>query len=908
MMKKFLFVFCLILFFEKVPAQIISTVAGGGNLGDGGPAISASMTITNVTFDSIGNMFFADTYNNRIRKITASTGIITTIAGNGQKGFSGDSGLATLAKLNNPDAVALDRFGDIYVCDTYNKRIRKIEISTGIIKTIAGNDTAGFSGDWGDARLAKLNSPMGLIIDKQGNLLFADRNNDRIRKISTQTNVISTVAGDGNRDFSGDGGPAISSSLYYPSNLNLDSAGNIFLTDTYNNKIRKVDISTGIITSIYPNTTISNPVGVAIDKKGNVFYYDNYNHYLNFIDVKTGESSIVTSNIFCRGLTINKDGDLYIANGGRLLKIPANTGTVFTVAGNGSRSFSGDGASATKADLGSPGSIAVDKKGNIFIIDNGRIRKIDKSSGNISTFAGGGVDYTSEGVLATLAGLNNPNGVAVDTFGNVYFADSYSNRVRKVNAKTGKIYTVAGTDVGGYNRDSILATNAKLNYPLGVDVDDSGNVYIADNGNHRIRKVSIINGFISTVAGNGYNNFSGDGGLATAASLNSPRDVKVDDLGNFYIADAVNNRIRKVNSSRIISTIVGNDTSGYSGDSGYAINAKINYPISIDLDKDMNLYIADYSSNRIRKVSLTSGVITTVAGNGIGGYGGENANALLSSINKPLGVAAYDKKLFISDTGNDRIRKVIFYIENNNISNSQIICAGTNPDTLQGSIPMGATGIFNYTWQQSTTNDKSGFLNIVSSNAKNYKPNSLSLDTWYRRITFSGAISDTSNSILIAVKPNPIKPLVSALSNNLLQSSEAYSYQWYLNDIIIPTAIYQYLTFNTNGSYTVKIDSTNDCSSLSNPFVASKVSESELFDENTVTICPNPASNDLFIKSSSSYKLSVQFYDIIGNEASEQVSFTGSTHINTQCFSEGIYFARILLGNAVEIRKIIIVR
>ena len=907
-MKKILSIVCILFLIAKLSAQTISTVAGGGNLGDGGLGINASMSISNVTFDSIGNIYFADTYNNKVRKISVSTGIITTIAGIGQKGFSGDGGLATLAKLNNPNAVALDRFGNIYICDTYNKRIRKIEISTGNINTIAGNDTFDYSGEGIDARLAKLSFPMGLISDKQGNLLFADEGNNRIRKINTQTNIISTVAGNGNRDFGGDGGPAISASLYYPSNINLDSAGNIFIVDTQNNKIRKVNISTGIITSIYPDVTISSPFSVAIDKKGNVFYSELYYHNLMVIDVKTGQSSMVTSNIFCRGLTFNKDGDLYISNGAKLLKIPANTGTVYTVAGNGYRSFSGDGALATKADLSSPRTLAIDKVGNIFVIDNGRIRKIEKNTGIISTVAGGGYDIISDSILATMAGLNNPNGLAVDTLGNVYFADSYSNRIRKVNAKTGLITTMAGTDVGGYNLDDILATNAMLNFPLGVDVDDSGNVFIADNGNHRIRKVSVMSGLISTVAGNGYNYFSGDGGLAIAANLNSPRDVKVDDLGNIYIADAVNNRIRKVNSSGIISTIVGNDTSGYSGDSGYAINAKISYPICIDLDKDMNLYIVDNSSNRIRKVSLTSGIINTVAGNGISGYGGENTNALVSSLNNPLGVAVYDKKLFIADAGNDRIRKVTFGIENNIITNSQNICAATNPDTLQGSIPIGGTGIYTYTWLSSTTSDMTGFVSINASNTKHYKPSSLSSNTWFKRIVASGAYSDISNSILISVKANPAKPIVSALSNTQLQSSMANSYQWYLNDNIISGATKRELTISSNGTYTVKIDSINACSSISNPYIVSKVGEDELQNTNPIKIFPNPANDYLYIESGNLALQTAQLFDIRGKEASDKKMFSGSMHINTQSFSEGIYFLHISNADAIQVHKIIIVK
>ena len=269
----------------------------------------------------------------------------------------------------------------------------------------------------------------------------------------------------------------------------------------------------------------------------------------------------------------------------------------------------------------------------------------------------GTAGFSGDGGSATNASLYLPSGVALDASGNLYFSDEYNQRIRKVGTN-GIITTVAGNGTAGFSGDGGSATNASFRYPLGVAVDASGNLYFCDYNNSRIRKVDT-NGIITTVAGNGSFSFSGDGGQATYASLYGPVGLTVDTLGNLYIADKSNSRIRKVNANGIITTVAGNGTFGLSGDGGTATSAGLNLPCAVVLDTAGNLYIADTSDNRIRKVG-TNGVITTVVGDGVGRYFGEGGTALSSSLYNPNGICldTYGN-LFIADTSNQRIREWI---------------------------------------------------------------------------------------------------------------------------------------------------------------------------------------------------------------------------------------------------------
>jgi len=348
---------------------------------------------------------------------SGQTQIIRTIAGNGTEGFSGDGGLATSASLNLPnvnvsnaaDSVVVDVSGDLFIVDTNNSRIREVSPS-GIITTVAGNGCCGYSGDGQLATSAALTYPQGVAVDSSGNIYIADTGNNVVRKVST-SGIITTIAGRfGQVGFFGDGGPAVASLLYAPAGVAVDGSGNLFIADTVNNVIRK---------------------------------------------------------------------------------ITASTGNISTVAGTTTQGFAGDGAAATMAELYLPTGVFVDASGNLFIADRGnnRIRKVS-TGGTITTVAGNGTGVSSgDGGTATAAGLPSPTSIALDASGDIFVAVPLNSRIREVSAG-GTITTVAGEGVAGFFGDGGAPTNALLNHPAGVAVDASGDIFIADTGNNRVREVS----------------------------------------------------------------------------------------------------------------------------------------------------------------------------------------------------------------------------------------------------------------------------------------------------------------------------------------------------------------------------------------------------------------------------------
>ncbi len=340
--------------------------------------------------------------------------------------------------------------------------------ASSIIQTVAGNGAQGYDGTGIAATSAELNYAVGVAVDSAGNLYIADSHNDIVEKVNAQTHVITTIAGTGVFGFNGNGIPATSAELDAPIAVAVDSAGDVFIADDQNNMVREVSAATGLIS---------------------------------------------------------------------------------TVAGNGGYGYNGDGIPATSAALGFPVSIALDSAGNLYIADfqNARIREVSKATGLISTIAGNGTaGYNGDGIAATSAELNLPDGVTVDAAGDVFIADAANNRVREVNKSTGLISTVAGTGTQGYNGDGIAATSAELWGPSGVAIDASGNVFIVDESNHRIREVSASTGLISTVAGTGTTGYNGDNIAASSAELSDPAGIALDSAGNLYIADETNWRIREV--------------------------------------------------------------------------------------------------------------------------------------------------------------------------------------------------------------------------------------------------------------------------------------------------------------------------------------------------------------------------
>ncbi|MFD9482635.1 RICIN domain-containing protein [Streptomyces sp. NPDC059991] len=328
-----------------------------------------------------------------------------------------------------------------------------------------------------------------------------------------------------------------------------------------------------------------------------------------------------------------------------------------TVAGTGDAGFKGDDERAVSAQLNRPYGITVDSTGTVYFSDheNHRVRKIT-TDGKIRTVAGNGAaGFSGDGGPAVSAQLNGPREVAVDSAGTLYIADAENHRIRKVTAD-GKISTYAGTGTEGFSGDGGPATAAELRYPYGIAVDSTGTLYIADAENHRIRKVTG-KGKISTVAGTGSPGFAGDGGPAVSAQLNGPYGVAVDGAGDLYITDAENHRVRKVSGGEI-STVAGTGTDGFGGDGGPAASAQLNFPLGVVVDSTGILYVSDHNNHRVRKIT-TDRKISTVAGTGTEGFGGDDGPAASAQLNYPFGLAVdCVDALYIADYVNHRIRKI----------------------------------------------------------------------------------------------------------------------------------------------------------------------------------------------------------------------------------------------------------
>jgi len=337
-------------------------------------------------------------------------------------------------------------------------------------------------------------------------------------------------------------------------------------------------------------------------------------------------------------------------------------GQITAFAGTGSAGGGGDGGPATEARLRDPVGLAFDADGNLYIADRGnhRIRRVDAGDGDIETVAGSGARGDSgDGGEATEAELDSPEGIAVDDDGNLYVADTQNHRIRRVDADTGVITTIAGDGTEGDSGDGGPAIGAQLAEPRGVAVDALGRVFIADTVNHRLRRVDL-SGNISTIAGTGDSGYSGDNGPATSAKIRNPGSLAFDTGGDLFFADTENDRIRKVElPSGTIRTVAGNGTSGFGGDGSGALGAKVKKPAGIALDADRNLYVADTENHRIRRVEHGTGIITTIAGTGLAGDNGDGGAALAAHLRQPAGVvAAANGDVLFADTENHRVRRI----------------------------------------------------------------------------------------------------------------------------------------------------------------------------------------------------------------------------------------------------------
>jgi sugar lactone lactonase YvrE len=774
------------------PAGIITTVAGdGANSYNGNGQVATNSGLyypSGVAVDADDNLFIADTYNQRIR--TEIYGFLITVAGNGQTTFSGDGGSALNAGLDFPAGVAVDANGNIYIADTGHSRVRKVDLNDNIT-TVAGTSSQGYNGDGQAATNAWLSQPAGVSVDAQGNLYIADTGNSRIRKVGAN-GIITTVAGAAYQGYNGDGLAATNAWLDRPAGVSVDAYGQIYIADTANGRIRKVGLN-GVISTVAGTSTskslgdggaatnafLDEPAGVTVDARGNIYIADtldnrvrkvtpqgpvlpvtvggvtnggNYqvivssawgsvtssvaaltvdlppaiirqpanqtiviggsgsfnatvaspgpvNYRWQFNGTNLGVSGFLTQvfsvTLPLNQVTTNNAGSYQVIFTNAFGSVTSSVATLtlafpptftaepasqtvvngstatfdFGVTGTGpftyqwllngtnlpgpiittaagdqalQGAFSGDGGPATNAGLYSTYGVAAGPDGSLYIADtdNQRVRKVD-TNGLITTIAGNGVAaYAGDGGAATNASLYQPNQVAADLYGNVFIVDTYNQRIRKVDTN-GIITTVAGNGGIGYAGDGTAATNTSLYYPDGLAVDAQGELFIADTSDLRIRKVDT-NGIITTLA----------------SGLGYPGGVAVDAGGNVFIADTDNGVVRRLATNGVLTIVAGNGGRGYAGDGGAATNASLYYPQGLALDAAGNLYIADWDNQRVRRVD-TNGFITTVAGSGGLGYSGDGGSALSATLGYPSAVALNPAgNLFIADSLNSVIREV----------------------------------------------------------------------------------------------------------------------------------------------------------------------------------------------------------------------------------------------------------
>ncbi|HVP48894.1 MAG TPA: hypothetical protein VMT32_20010 [Bryobacteraceae bacterium] len=594
----------------------IQTVAGSSHVGDGGPALQAAIgDAEGVAIDSAGNILIADAYDHRVRKISPD-GNISTVAGDGSPGFRGDGGPAASSRLNNPYGIAFDRVGNLYIADLGNNRVRKVS-PNGTISTVAGTDS--------------LMAPRNVAVDSAGTLYISEFNGHRVRHVRTD-GVVEIVAGTGVPGLGGDGGPATAAQLSSPAGLAFDSAGNLYIADSGNGRIRKV--AGGVMTTVLGpdaagNSPLYLPTAVVVDAAGDLFIADYGNDRIQLV---TALGSVSTVPGAGRDLALDPAGNLLIASWSHLLELtPALA--LQTIAGDGSYWFRGDGGDAASARLWGPVAVALDSGGALHIADRNNCRVRDVSpTGTISTQAGDG----SSG--PAVSQLSYPSGVAVDAAGNVDVADQDNDRIQQVTA-TGTILTLAGTETPGFNGDGLPATATEVFSPSALAVAADRTLYFADSGNQRVRKIAP-NGVVSTV-------------IQTAAA-----GLALDASGNVYVSDSTLHSVERIDPQGQVTVLAGTGAPGLGGDGGPAAAAQLNSPSGLAVDAPGNIYIADTGNSRIRMIGI-DGVIRTIAGNGAADFDGDGGPALSAALNTPMGLAVdAGGDVFIADFGNNRIRQL----------------------------------------------------------------------------------------------------------------------------------------------------------------------------------------------------------------------------------------------------------
>lgn len=581
---------------------------------------------------------------------------------------------------------------------------------------------------------------------------------------------------------------------------------------------------------------------------------------------------------------------------GIAMSCAVNAQIITTEAGNGTASSTGDGGSALAASFNNPAGAYYDAVGNIYVVEYSghRIRKIN-TSGIVSTFAGNGIaGYSGDGGPATAASLYYPIDLLDDAAGNVYIVDNTNHRIRKVDV-AGNISTYAGNGIAAYSGDGGPATAASLRNPNRMTIDAAGNIFIADASNNVIRKVSNT-GIITTVVGTGVSGFSGDGGPATAARMSQPLGVGFDNIGNMYIADGFNKRIRKVTPSGIISTIAGNGTSGTTGDGGPATAATMIYPNGIAVDASCNVYFTDWTAHTVRRIN-TSGYITTVVGlPGLPGFTGDGGPAVAAKINGPDNLT-FDPamNLYIPDFYNNRIRMVANLGE----------VGGCPPVVPSASFTGSVTSIC----EDSCLSLTSTSTGLIDSIKWQITPNGTTISapssvvtsvcfpqsgTYTIKLKAYGSGYVDSSSTTVNVAPAPA-PLIIRIGVELGVINGPYSaYQWYSGSTPIAGATSSSYVFSSPSVYTVVVDSAG-CKGTSNS--ENTLSVNTLSANTPAYWVAQSGSDRLYVYSQNATDkdLVITVNDISGRTITSKkwVSGTSSTSVDVSELKQGMYFIKL---------------
>lgn len=608
-----------------------------------------------VAVDSAGTVYVADSSNHTIRKVTAA-GVTTTFAGTA--GTAGNT-TSSPARFSEPFGIAIDGNGTLFIADTNNNAIRKIT-SAGVVSTLAGGNGQGTTD--GSGTVAKFSEPRGVAVDSSGNVYVTDYMNHTIRKI-TSAGIVTTLAGSaGNSGFTnGQGTAAQFKSLQ---GIAVDSSGNIYAADAGNRSIRKITAA-GLVTTFADgsNGQFGEPRGVAVDSSGNVYVAD-YSADVIYKVTSSGSVSklagtaptpgstdgTTTAALFNApsGLAVDTANNVYVADTANNTIRKISGGSVTTLAGLAGRSSSADGK-GTAARFEDPYAVAVDSSGNVYVADatDHSIRKIT-ADGTVTTLAGKAGSFGSTDGTTTAARFKAPQGIATDSAGNVYVADTGNKTIRKITS-AGIVSTFAGSAGQAGNTDG-TGTAARFSSPYGVTVDSNGNVYVVDSDDSTLRKITSA-GVVTTLAGSPGKIGLTDG-TGTAARFSVPFDVTVDSAGTLYVCDHGNHAIRKVTAAGVVTTLAGSGSPGNTDGNGSSASFK--FPAGIAVDGSGYVYVADTDNQVIRKIS-PSGTVTTIAG---GSIGSTDAVGTAASFYNPKDVAVdANGNLYVADRNNHTIRK-----------------------------------------------------------------------------------------------------------------------------------------------------------------------------------------------------------------------------------------------------------